>query len=247
VDSENQVRYLEGNADKKFVLESMTKYLHTKQELDKLLETLVTPLIQNNQLRILDACCGIGHIIYYLSQVSPKSQFLGIDKTPYLIEEAKKICSGPNIKFKVSNVYNLSEEYEKEFDLSICWKTLSWLPRFEPLVEELMNVTKKHVFISSLFYDGDIESEIKVREYQKQAGKTGFNSYYNVYSYPNFEKFCLQLGAKKVTPFTFELKIDIPKPPKEVMGTYTVRLENGKRLQLSGVVLMCWKVIRIDL
>jgi hypothetical protein len=31
------------------------------------------------------------------------------------------------------------------------------------------------------------------------------------------------------------------------MGTYTERLEDGRRLQLSGAVLMSWKVIRLDL
>lgn len=31
------------------------------------------------------------------------------------------------------------------------------------------------------------------------------------------------------------------------MGTYTINLENGKKLQVSGALMMPWKVIRIDL
>ncbi len=106
---------------------------------------------------------------------------------------------------------------------------------------------KKHIFISSLFYDGDIDFEIKVREFQKDAGKTGFHSFYNVYSFPRFKEFALKLGAKNVEAHDFKIGIDIPKPPIDKMGTYTQKLTNGKRLQISGAVVMSWKIIRIDL
>jgi hypothetical protein len=31
------------------------------------------------------------------------------------------------------------------------------------------------------------------------------------------------------------------------MGTYTEKLENGERLQISGAVVMFWKIIKIGL
>jgi len=31
------------------------------------------------------------------------------------------------------------------------------------------------------------------------------------------------------------------------MGTYTVQLQSGERLQISGALLMPWKIVRIDL
>jgi hypothetical protein len=31
------------------------------------------------------------------------------------------------------------------------------------------------------------------------------------------------------------------------MGTYTEKLENNKRIQISGAIVMSWKIIRIDL
>lgn len=244
----NQVKYIEGEKDKQHIVDSMKKYVVEKQELDKFLENMITPLIQKRKLNILDACCGIGHLDFFLSQISPESHFLGIDKTPYLIEEAKILCRDlKNVEFRLLDVANLSREYKKEFDISICWKTVSWLPRYEPVIRELMQVTKESVFVSSLFYSEDIDFEIKVREYQSEAGRDGFNMYYNVYSYPRFEDFCLKCGAKKVVPYDFEMGIDIPKPKKNFMGTYTLKLENGKRIQISGAVLMSWKVIRIDL
>ena len=38
----------------------------------------------------------------------------------------------------------------------------------------------------------------------------------------------------------FEIDIDIPKPEHLDMGTYTVKTEDGKRLQISGALLMPW-------
>ena len=114
-------------------------------------------------------------------------------------------------------------------------------------MKALFKVTKKHIFLSALFYDGDIDFEIKVREFKKEAGKDGLNLYYNIYSYPQFEKFVKSLGAKNIESFDFEIEKDIPKSSLDVMGTYTEKLQDGKKLQISGAVIMSWKIIHIEL
>jgi len=40
-----------------------------------------------------------------------------------------------------------------------------------------------------LFYEGDIDFEIKIREFKKESGKKKFNAYYNVYSLPQLRNF----------------------------------------------------------
>lgn len=241
-------KYFKGEKDKEFVIASMRKYVEKKQEMNKFLEKLITPLIKGKRLKILDACCGIGHILYFLSEISPESTFLGVDQTPYLIGEARKLCRNKkNVFFEVGDVLDLPSKCPKAFDITINWKTLSWLPYYESLMKALVAVTKKHIFVSSLFYDGDIDFIVKVREFKKEAGKDGFNAFYNVYSLPRFKEFAYGLGAKNIEAHDFEIGIDIPKPPPDQMGTYTVRLQSGKRLQISGAVVMSWKVIRIDL
>ena len=139
------------------------------------------------------------------------------------------------------------KKFTKFFDVSINWKTISWLPYYDELIKSLFQVTKNHIFLSSLFYDEDIDFEIKVREFKKQSGKKGYNLFYNVYSYPHFERFLYKMGAKKVKSYKFEMKNDLPKSTNDLMGTYTLKLENGKRLQISGTLVMPWKIIRIDL
>ncbi len=115
------------------------------------------------------------------------------------------------------------------------------------MLKELVAVTKDHIFVSSLFYDGDIDFITQVREFKTETGKEYFNDYYNVYSLPRFKKFVFGLGAKNVESYDFDISIDLPKPPIDQMISYTEKLENGKKLQLSGAVVLYWKVIRIDL
>ena len=173
---------------------------------------------------------------------------MGVDQTPYLIEEAQKLCSAKsNVSFEVNDMHHLSDRYQKFFDVSIIWKTISWLPYYEEIIQELFKVSKKHIFLSSLFYDGDIDFEIKVREYKKQSGKENFNSYYNVYSFPKFERFVQSLNCKKIHSWNFDISLDIPRGDPDFMGTYTLKLYDGERIQISGAIIMSWKIVHIEL
>ncbi len=239
--------YFDGEKDKEFIVESMRKYVAQEQEIDKVLKKLITPYLHEKSLRVLDAACGNGHVIEYLSRISPESHFVGVDITSYLIDEARKVCEDvPHCEFVAQDVMEYGTSHVKEFDISISWKTLSWLPTYTEMFDSLLAMTKSHIFISSLFYDGDIDFEIRVREYKKEGGKDVFNSYYNVYSLPHFIKYAKSHGATHVEVTDFEIPIDLPRGDKDVMGTYTLLLNKGKRVQISGAVVMSWKILRID-
>ena len=241
-------QYFKGNKDKEFNISEMRKYMKTKQEIDKILERIISPVIKEKKLKILDACCGIGHVTNLLSNISNESDFVGVDQSEYVIKDAQELFKDKkNILFEVADIYEIKEKYKKKFDVSISWKTISWLPYYDQMLKDLIHITKNHIFLSSLFYEGDIDFEIKVREFKKESGQDGFNSYYNVYSLPQFKKFVYSLGVKNIEVYNFDIDIDIPRPPIDQMGTYTVKLENSKKLQISGAVVMYWKVIRIDL
>ena len=144
--------------DKDFVIKSMKKYIYEKQEMDKQLENLIRPIIKDKKCDVLDACCGIGHISYHLSELSPNSSFLGVDLTPFLIEEGKKICQDKkNITLENADINQLKNKYSKKFDISIAWKAISWMPNYDEFLKSLMSMTKGHIFLNSPFYDGDID------------------------------------------------------------------------------------------
>jgi len=235
--------------EREHALQSMRAYLRNKPEQVKFFEELIEPYLENDSM-VLDACCGIGDLLYFLAQLNPNARFLGVDKAEFLIDEARThFADNPNVTFEAGDIYALADQFgQKSFDLSVCKQTLSWLPSYEKPVEELMSVTRRAVFISSLFYDGRIDFETRVREYTTDAGRDGYNAFYNVYSFPVFREFCLQRGAKDVVGFNFNIDIDLPRPANpDRMGTYTMQLQSGERLQISGALLMPWKIVRIDL
>ena len=239
--------YYDEDKDKDHIISEFKKPLKQKYEMDKFLEKIISPYIKTKNYQILDACCGIGQISNYLYKINNDLKITGIDQTSFLIDEAKKLYKNTNLNFEVGDVYDYAKENEKKFDIAINWKTLSWLPYYDQMIKSLIRLSKKHIFLSSLFYDGDIDFETKVREYQTEVGKTKFNHYFNVYSLPRFQNFVLDLGAKNVEIFDFEIDVDVAKPPINQIGTYTEKLENGKRLQISGNIIQSWKIIRIDL
>lgn len=247
LESLRRYTYYDGDKDKDHIISEFKKPLKQKYEMDKYFEKIIFPHIKSKKLKILDACCGIGQISHYMRQINSDLKISGIDQTSFLIEEAKKLWKEEGIDFQVADLYDYSKKHKKEYDLTINWKTLSWLPHYDEMIKSLFNLTRDHIFISSLFYDGDIDFEIKVREYQTEVGKKKFNYYFNVYSLPRFKNFVSDLGAKNMEVFDFEINTDIEKPPINQVGTYTEKLENGKRLQISGNIIQSWKILRIDL
>ena len=235
--------------EREHALQSMRAYLRNKPEQVKFFEEILAPYLTDD-VSVLDACCGIGDLLYFLAQLNPHARFTGVDKAEFLIDEARThFADTPNVTFEPGDIYALSDQFgKKAFDLSVCKQTLSWLPSYARPVEELMAVTRRAVFISSLFYDGRIDFETRVREHTTDAGRDGYNAFYNVYSFPVFREFCLERGAKDVVGFDFNIRIDLPRPENpDRMGTYTVQLQSGERLQISGALLMPWKIVRIDL
>jgi ubiquinone/menaquinone biosynthesis C-methylase UbiE len=230
-------------------LESMRRAFQQKPEQVKVFEELVGPRLRDLQAPVvLDACCGMGDLSYFLSRRYPHAQFVAVDRAEFLQREGARLAKAPNIRFEMADVYDLTRKFgHKTFDIAVCKQTLSWLPRYEPAVLELASVTRSAVFASSLFYDGRIDFETRVREYLTESGCTDYNAYYNVYSFPIFKEFCMGHGAKDVVAFDFNISIDLPRPASlDRMATYTLKLESGQRIQVSGALLMPWKIVRIE-
>ena len=236
--------------EKEHALSTMRAYVRNKPEQVKFFEQLIGPYLRDGEVSVLDACCGVGDLIYFLAQLNPAASFTGVDQAAFLIDEARaQFPDNPKINFVTGDVYALTEQFgKKSFELAVCKQTISWLPRYEEPVAELMSVARRAVFVSSLFYDGRIDFETRVREYTTDAGREDYNAFYNVYSFPVFREFCLSRGAKDVVGFDFNIGIDLPRPANpDRMGTYTAQLQSGERLQISGALLMPWKIVRIDL
>lgn len=125
-------------------------------------------------------------------------------------------------------------------------KTISWIPYYEDFIDSVIKMTKNKIFLSGLFYDGEIDFEIKVKELLNKK-KKDFHFYYNVYSYPNFVRFLKKKKIHRIKSYDFEIKKDLKQNDKNHMGTYTLKLENSRRIQISGTIVMNWKILEITL
>ena len=134
---------------------------------------------------------------------------------------------------------------DKSFDLACSIQTLSWLPEYEDALLEILRVTRKWAFVTSLFtnYRADVISRVYL--YQCPPWDKPAPYFYNVYCYERFYDFCLSHGASELINHDFVMDIDLPEPEGKGMGTYTKRLEEGKRMQFSGPMHMPWRFIAI--
>ena len=62
---------------------------------------LISRLYVRNPKKILDVGCGSGNSMLLLKEKYPDAEILGIDKSPEMIETAKK--NNPDIDFKVTD------------------------------------------------------------------------------------------------------------------------------------------------
>lgn len=196
--------------------------------------------------KILDICCGYGRLIHFLNEFDSEQAYYGIDYEEDLIKKGKRqFKSFPNIKFEHSDAYNLSKNYpNKAFDITINYKTLYCMPYYEAFILELLKVTKNKIFITSPFYDGDIDFITKI--YTNQS-KDNF-IYLNTYSLPKFKKFCKNYGVKAVN--TIDMKLDFDLPPlkdKNKLQTFTVNMAEGSRLEVTGNIILSWKLVELVL
>ena len=200
---------------------------------------LLSPKISNN---ILDIGSGEGANLSYLAKMFPKSNFTGLDINKTLVEKGNQIfkkLKQENCHLEVGDLYSLNKKY-KNSDGIISLQTLSWLPSYKKPILEMINLNSKWIAISSLFYEGFVECQIKVKDYTRSGGKKAEEVFYNVYSLKLVEDFFKKNGYKKFRFQPFIIDVDIEKNEDGKMGTYTIKTDKGSRLQVSGPLLMNW-------
>lgn len=200
---------------------------------------------KDKKLTVLDLGCGQGANVYYLGKRYPHSKFIGVDLNPDLVKDGNKIFKSAGISnchLERADIYKLSDKYVSQFDGILSFQTLSWLPEFKEPIKAMSKLQADWIALSSLFYDGPLSCTVQVQDYDNTLCPS-VQSFYNVYSLPVTRNFLSDVGysAFKYTPF--EIDIDLPKPMHKGRGTFTEKLQNGNRIQISGPLLMPWYFI----
>jgi len=205
-------------------------------------ERLMSP---ESELRILDLCSGAGANIYYMSKRYPKSSFLGVDINADNVDQGNAFFKSKGVqdcRLEIGDIYNLDPKYVSEFEGAVSFQTLSWLPDFKAPIQAMTKLAPQWIALTSLFYDGPVSCIIDVTEYEVDL-EPSRSAFYNVYSLPLVRKHMEANGYGDFRFTPFEIDVDLPKPRQGLMSTYTEKLEDGRRLQRSGPLLMPWYFI----
>jgi ubiquinone/menaquinone biosynthesis C-methylase UbiE len=220
-----------------------TPYRSTVKFCDWLEELKV--LNPQTKANIVDIGTGKGANLHYMNQRFPNCTYLGMDINKDFIDEGNKAIEKENLSnchLEYGDLYNLDlAKHANKFDGIISYQTLSWLPEYETALEEIIKLNPKWITLSSLFYDGLVDCKIEVKEFHSPEDEASFKtSFYNIYSLPRIKHFFATKGFKTFKYSPFEIDIDLPKPDHSNMQTYTQKLMDGKRQQMSGPVPMSW-------
>jgi hypothetical protein len=110
-----------------------------------------------------------------------------------------------------------------------------------------VRVTKRKIYVTSPFFEGDIDFISRIYPEASREDESRY-AYSNAYSIPKFVKYCRSLGVKKVEFEDLRLDLDLPPPEdKSVLKTHTVRTIDQGRLELTGVLLLDWKLAILTL
>lgn len=195
--------------------------------------------------RVLDVGCGMGANTFFFATNHRDIKFHGVDIDHTLVREGMGIIE----ELKVSNcilskadLYNFDNAMKNSYNGIISLQTLSWLEGFEEPIDSMISLNPEWIAMSSLFFEGYINSKVMLDYYDESLKKTR-EAYYNVYSIPLVKEYLSSKGYSDFRFKRFDIDIDLePKDPR-YMGTYTKRISDGSRIQISGPMLMNWYFI----
>ena len=198
--------------------------------------------------KVLDICGGYGRLIHFLNEFDSRQEYYCLDYSEALIAKARQSFEAhSNIHCEVADLYALSPRYNKAFDITINYKTLYCLPYYEKAVEQFVKATRHRIYITSPFFEGDVDFISRIYPTASAGDGTKY-TYSNAYSIPKFVKYCESLGVKKVEFEDMRIDIDLEPPPhKSILKTHTVQTRDQGRLEITGVLVLDWKLAILTL
>lgn len=102
--------------------------------------------------KILDLCCGSGDISRIIKKISPKSEIIGVDFSPNMLNIAKR--KNKNIKYIEADATNLPF-LDNEFDIIIIGFGLRNIENFNKALDEIYRILKKDGQFLHLDFEGN--------------------------------------------------------------------------------------------
>lgn len=218
--------------------------LREKPEQQKRLEALLAalPVAPGS---VADIACGDGTTTRHLADVCPRAAFTLVDRFETALGFAREATKHLSASCLIGDIHALPLRSDS-YDVVVCWQTLSWLTKPDAAVRELVRICRPggRVYASSLFNaDVDVDVYASVVDHHRRSASQGWSVAYNTYSMRSVHDWTAGLVAE-VRLHDFEIPIDL-KYSGRGLGTRTVTLEGGKRLQISGGMLLNWGILEL--
>lgn len=231
--------------DESELLYHMEQYKNPKYYTLKLLEYFKEWNIFDDTKTVIDFACGGGANISLFASIYNDINFCGVDLNEKYINFAIENKKYNNIDFYVDDMSSKNMKINK-YDGALCLQTLSWLT-FTDYKKTLNNIIKMNpnwMLFTSLYYDGPVDTKIQIKDYTRNMGNKKYRtSYYNIYSLGEFETYLNKHNYYIDKNIPFEMDYDLERPIEKGMGTYTKKLLDNSRIQISGPLLMPWYTI----
>lgn len=214
------------------------QYQNTLESTKALCEFIKSTVNEDDNLSFLDAGCGDGSLINHFMQHFPNSSFTGFDISHGMVDFARKKLPS-KVKIDHGDLLKMDRYSKEKYDIVYTVHTYSLFSDFEEVSQQLINCTRSHLFINSLFSKHNVDTLSVISE----PNFPPIN--WNIFSMKRVEEYFMNQGAKKVTFHAFDMPIELQEP-KEGMGSYTKKLEDGSYLTFSGPLFLPWYFLRVD-
>ena len=200
-------------------------------------------------MSILDVGCAAGHYYNGLKKIDAEIKYHGFDATKAYIDFATKhFEDNKNTKFQIADIFELPKNYTQYFDIVFCANVILHLPSMEIPLQNLLGMTRKHLFIRTLISDKTHLSRLLYSDSYDEHGQPTDFVYQNTYSYNYVKKIISAYGNYKVE-FIDDIfdssQINKEHKAYDAVQSAVTRVENG--VQIAGSKVFEWQWIKITL
>lgn len=187
-----------------------------------------------------DLGCGAGANTRYLSDKFRGIKFLGLDRNNKLIDWANASWANDNVSYVARDIGVVGKDAELQSPTHLlAIQVLSFLPSYTTMIDCIARIKPKKVAFTTLSWDGPDDVYIEaVRSLDK--GPTKF--FNHVIARVNLIKSFAQIGYYETSWEELSIDVDLPGHDENEWGTRTLKINNDSRLQISGPLLMPWKM-----
>ncbi|HOE11887.1 MAG TPA: class I SAM-dependent methyltransferase [bacterium] len=194
---------------------------------------------------LVDFGAGAGAVIHYMAGKHPDIRFTGVELNPELVEYGNRRFHDDHLEDRCrliqGDCYNPNPDLLGNVDGIFSVQTIMVLNDIQALIDAVTNLRPKWFAANSLFFDGNVDAKVEINDYTDPLKGGGYTIRpYNIWSIPRIHERFAAKGYTEFQSLPFEIDMDLPKPNGGGMGTYTETLRNGKRIQISGPLLMSW-------